>query len=187
MIVYIAGDVTLFNKKTLELMKNNIIIKKEPWVNYLYTNCYSYALNLDIPYYAYNSWKENQINPYNVGTISDKLKMIQTNDELYDAFMSDCKLLNIEVLEVDPEYNKLLDDEWLVALYNQIGYDISDFHFIKKDCYRNWFGKDGYTFNISNEDHFENVIINPKKAKFGDAQDGLYEYIGTYKLKKLVR
>lgn len=153
-------------KKSLQELRNSIDLEKKSWINLNDTNCYAYALGLDIP--------EQEINnhAYFPGIIGNS-KIYLPNQELftYEEFIynlfEDFKALNIEYKEIDP-LDKINIDEWKIALfitYYSKNY-VEDFHFLRENKENIWYHKLGYTGTITNCDDDDNIITNPKQCFF---------------------
>ena len=165
-----------------EKIRNSIEIYKTNWINMQTTNCYAYALGLDIP--------ERQIcrHAYQPGVMSGFNEL--ENDffsykDLIKGLKNDLNYLRISAREIDPLESVDLD-EWKIALFVPLSiycppYLLADYHFIK--CFPNntWYHKYGYTSNISNLDDKSNVITNPESCTI----DGfVYDKTLSLRLKK---
>lgn len=170
-------------KDTLAIAKDHIKTKGRIRLtkNYTkYANCYTYALNLNLPIYT------------NIGDICDKYDPHYGLDDFEELFIEDCNALDIDVCKVSPTHELSEEDSWLVSLYGtdyftRDGIKYSDFHFVKKSRRSNWSGK------VMGE---KPTYIDGRGKRFNDASDALfgiyddnknvvyYNYIGTYKLSK---
>lgn len=170
-------------KMTLSEIRGQIQMYPENWINVSTTNCYAYALGLDI--------KEDDIclNAYQPGTISKFCERGVPNkyltcSNLIKAIEKDLKGLNISYREIEPQELIALD-EWKIALLVKEYYDhrmckrlLSDFHFLRINRNGLWTHKVGY-FAIPNEKDFTaQVIMNPRECDLG-----MYEYKKCYALK----
>ena len=181
----------LVDLETIEKMRNSININNNIWINYETTNCYAYALNMDLSYKELKPYEEFGVDIYNVGMISN-LKTPKTKEELVNAFKSDMRILKIEVTDV--LFDEILEEnEWKVALYQTVkGIDYIDneldFHFVKEIENGKWSHKKGKTKKISYLDDNDELITEPSLAYFSlDEENGnsvKYDFIGCYKLKK---
>ena len=181
----------LVDLETIEKMRNSININNNIWINYETTNCYAYALNMDLSYKELKPYEEFGVDIYNVGMISN-LKTPKTKEELVNAFKSDMKIIKIEVTDV--LFDEILkENEWKVALYQTVkGIDYIDneldFHFAKETENGIWSHKKGKTKKTSYLDDNNEIIKNPLLAYFAiDEENGnsvKYDFIGCYKLKK---
>ena len=181
----------LVDIETIEKMRDSININNNTWVNLETTNCYAYALNMDLSYKDLKPYEEFDVDIYNVGMISN-LKTPKTKEELVNAFKSDMKILNIEVTDV--LFDEILEEnEWKVALYQTVkGIDYLDgeldFHFAKEIKKGIWKHKKGRTKKIRYIDDENHLIKDPSLAYFSlneeNGDEVKYDFIGCYKLKK---
>ena len=172
-----------------EIIKNiiqNINPWKLSWDNIDDTNCYAWALGIDLS--SQELEEKSNIDVYNVGAISNNYCSIQTNDELIYALKEDLKILSINIEEVNIDY-ELNKKEWKIALFNtkpyyECGLFMTDFHFLKQIDNFNWSHKNGYFKKISFLDSENNIINNPVTAKiYVDGNKEIkYDYVATYKL-----
>ena len=177
------------NKNIINKIRHNIIVKDKKWNNINDTNCYAYALNLDL------SCKE--INDdrcfYNVGYISSCYKRILEKEELINALINDMKKLGISIKEVD--FNYILEEnEWKIALFktdvyvDDKGRKSTDFHFIRKNYDGYWSHKVGWKDRPEKLENRKDILIAPERLNLMiEDNDGIpvkYNYIGTYRLKK---
>ena len=159
-------------KKIIEL----IDLKTDNWMFSSSTNCYAFALGLDVPY------SEISHHAYMVGCFAeDYLK--SKNIDVYDldfeqSFLEDLDYLGITHEEVIPECvikeDSLEYSSFLVSLF----FSHNDFHFLRKNQYDNlWYHKQGYLDLPRNRDSEGILIQNPRDAFLYD-----YMYYKTYKL-----
>lgn len=157
-------------KMTPEQISDKINISKKRWFNKGTTNCYAYALGLDIPelkicYHAYQP-----------GVISQNFDL--NNSELFsyetliNCINSDLDCLNIKAREIDPNED-IANDEWKISLFiSNIVLNspnlISDFHFLRNISENVWLHKFGYYGKIINFDDNDKIITNPKECNFSD-------------------
>ena len=179
----------LISLKTIKQMQDSINIKDNLINNFDVINCYGYCLNMNLSYKDLEPWRKYFINVFNVGTLCNISKLINTDYDLEKSLYGDVEILGLNIKEID--FNeKLLENEWKIAMYNTPIYKDddeyqTDFHFIKQNPNSNWFGKYGYSCYISSLDDYGRLIINPKEAIFtlkSDDDEIRYNYIGTYKL-----
>ena len=156
-----------------EKIKDLIDLKIDNWNYPTSTNCYAYALGLDIPF------NEISKHAYRVGCFSEDY-LNKKNIDVYsldieDALLYDFYCLGLKGEEVDPNYNiKRNDNSFLISLFT----GINDFHFLRKNKYDNlWYHKKGYISMPRNKDDDGAFIINPEDAFFI-----YYNYVKTYKL-----
>ena len=123
-----------FLKISLNDLRNKIDIKKTSWENMTTTNCYAYALGLDIPEenickYAYD--------PGTIGNSNYPLYIPFTYDELINNILIDLMALDIKYQFILP--NDVIDIEaWKIAVFISSGYSLDDLKktiktFIKED------------------------------------------------------
>lgn len=165
-------------KMSLNEIRGKIQINPEYWINLFETNCYAYALGLDLV--------QSDIckGAYQPGTISGKYTLWDkenfTYNELIAGIESDLSALMINYQEVDFNYDTN-DDEWKIAVYTkQSGYEqFSDFHFLRTTRGGIWMHKDGFMGSPTKKDYLGNIIKNPV-----DCFMCSYEYKKCYVLKK---
>jgi hypothetical protein len=170
----------------LKIMREDIIsridLNKVDWANRLTTNCYAYALGLDVP--------ESTICDYAYvpGVISDNENGIYRKytfsvEELIDCLESDFSFLGIDFREdITPE--ELEENEWLIALYVRNLYfgkkgRLDDYHFLRyKEDEHVWYHKNGYRGNVINVDFSRKTIYDLENCDLKDR-----EFVKTYALK----
>lgn len=124
-------------KMSKEDIRKQIQLKPQNWRNIGTTNCYAYALGLDI--------KENDIckYAYQPGTISNILNLsVHFDYFLYNTLIKniekDLKTLNILYREIELD-DKIETNKWKMAVFADIFEDdcgelfISDFHFLRSN------------------------------------------------------
>ena len=146
------------------------------WKNILTTNCYAYAIGIDVPYNIICTAG------YIPGIFSDRsiLGDIFTYKTFEYNLIKDLETLYISYKEVDPTYIAK-DDEWKVSLYlkkSMIPKCYIDFHFLKSIDNGIWESKSGY----NNE---PNIIgdIDPINYRMVDNKYRKYIYQKTLCLK----
>ena len=152
----------------VDLKNNPVFIKElinvrpniETWVNTYTTNCYAYALGLDVP--------ESDIckNAYYIvgtlgGFVSDTYTFVLPN--IMSRLELDLKYLELEYEFVNP-YSNIKENEWLIAVFSNI-YNDSDFHFLRKDFENYWTHKPGWRRNPCNCDSEMQIIKDIDNAK----------------------
>ena len=165
-------------KMSLDDIRNSINLEKDNWLNRYTTNCYSYALGLDIPSskiceYAYD--------PGSIGNSKHPLLIPFSYNELIDNIILDLNALRIDHSFINPEDN-IDEDEWKIAIYIPKIYSLNnldDFHFTREKKDGLWYHKNG--FNISNLDYYDQVIRNPETCCM---EPYLYTECMKLKLKK---
>ena len=147
------------------------------WNNTFSTNCYAYALGLDIPekeiiFKAYI--------PGTIGSIKYRIPSKKLNNLTLEVRISlDLKALNISYDECTQSEISFYDFntdyyQWVIALF--ISSD-GDFHFMRKAWDNIWWHKKGYNFEnpINYDEQFE-TIYNPEECKID------YQYVKCLKL-----
>lgn len=165
-------------KKTIEEIKELISLKEEYWEYYQDTNCYAFALGLDVP--------ENEIikNAYQLGVIGaavyeipiQKLKKMSFEKRL----VLDLQALKISYKEASPSdktyskfINNYISNYWIIALFqNQ-----DDFHFLRKNYNDEWYHKRGYLASPIAYDDNKQIITDIIQCSIGN-----YRYVKTYQL-----
>lgn len=157
-------------------IKELIDLKFDDWQYPSSTNCYAYALGLDVPYNKLTN------HAYKVGCFSEdalKRKKIDAfSIDFEKALHYDLHYLGLSYVEVDPNYVIKNDDinynYFLIAFYK----GIDDFHFLRKNNFDNtWYHKPGYLNFPKNKDDDKKIIYNPEDAFFYH-----YDYVKTYKI-----
>lgn len=170
------------NKEMLALTKKHIVLDRKIKMKKAYiknANCYTYALNIDLPMYI------------NIGDLSNKYKEDVHFKEFENLFTYDCKALGLEIEKVSKDYLLSNENEWLVALFGTDYYTdldfnhMCDFHFIKKNYNTKWSAK-YFDEKPRYKDDSGRSFVDVEKAVFGtyDYNKNVikYNYIGTYKL-----
>lgn len=125
------------------ISNNHILINpfKDGWDNISTTNCYAYALGLDIGY------DKLLIDEYEPGfTFHSKLSLYFNENELLNNVVKDLDNLEIDFRHVN-DYYKLNKGEWRIAIFG--GHRLSDdkfddYHFMRQTCDGIWVHKKGY-------------------------------------------
>lgn len=149
-------------------IRRKIQIYPGSWVNMHSTNCYAYAMGLDIPQYKICEYA------YQPGTMSETANIAIddyfTREELIDGMYGDFKLLDISCRQVTYD-EPIEDDEWKIALlFSGVDDTFMDFHFLKQGRYGVWTHKNGFDGEVSRRDYSGRIITNPEIA-----------YLPTYK------
>lgn len=176
-------------KMSLIELRKSITLNKEVWENIFSTNCYAYALGLDI--------NENNIvsAAYSPGTLSNSKfsfagKYFFTYSNLLRALHDDFKFLGIDFKEVDPT-DKNKDEEWKIALFtfpppftNKIIKNdeiLEDYHFFRQTDSGIWYHKEGWNKAPCCIDDKEMIITDLTKCYL---ENGEYKKCYTLKLKR---
>ena len=143
------------------------------WENVYGTNCYAYALGLDIPE------KEIAKDAYSyIGTMGfchNKDDLHKTN--IITRLEFDLDFLGLKFEESSP-FALTREDEWLIALFSS-KFNENDFHFARKDVNTFWMHKPGWMKVPINTDDNEKIIENIDKATFDK-----YDFEKCLKLRK---
>lgn len=167
-------------KMALSEIRGQIQIYPENWINIYATNCYAYALGLDVV----------EINicesAYQPGTISESINSI-ANEEyfnystLVENLENDLKTLGISYEEVDSKYN-ICEGEWKIALFvEKSKYNsekLMDFHFLRQNANGIWFHKNGFHGTPIKKDYLGRIITDPETCDLRN-----YEYKKCYALR----
>lgn len=159
-------------------IKNLISLHEEFWENDFSTNCYAFALGLDIP--------ENQImkNAYQLGIMGAIAKHLPV-EKIKKLTFEEKLILDLNALGIKEHYTSIYDKSgyyfspnfiynwWIISLLS----NGTNFHFIRKSYDGIWYQKWGYFAPVINFDFDKQIITNPNEANFGD-----YKLIKTYKL-----
>lgn len=169
-------------RMNLSDLRKEINLNKKNWKHILTTNCYAYALGLDVPERKIKTFA------YAPGTIGSSptnlvVQRYFTLDELIGNIQDDLIYMGINFRECDP-LESVLEDEWKIALFTAfyafVCYDeyLYDYHFMRQDENGLWYHKNGYRNKPTNLDSNKNAIYDPRKCNYRN-----YEYQLTYKLK----
>ena len=169
-------------KLDLSELKRQIKLDKKHWRHILTTNCYAFALGLDVPE---RKIKTFAYAPGTIGLSSTNLVMQRyfTLENLISNIQDDLIHMGISFSECNP-LEKVDDDEWKIALFTAfyafVCYDcyLYDYHFMRQSKDGLWYHKDGYVHRPTCFDSNKEVIHDPRKCTFKN-----YEYQLTYKLK----
>lgn len=168
-------------KMTLNEINGCIQIYPESWVNKSTTNCYAYALGLDI--------REGEIckSAYQPGTISGNgicpnFSEYFLYSKLIEGLESDLDSLRISYREIEPN-DEVHSNEWKVALFAEFYEEereelIFDFHFLRTNKNGHWTHKDGFDFAPTRKDYSNQIITDPKKCDLCS-----YQYKKCYALR----
>lgn len=169
-----TGDSML--KMSLNKIRGNIQVYPENWVNLSTTNCYAYALGLDI--------KESDIctNAYQPGTISNTSNLTDSEyfsySDLINGIEGDLNALNIHYREIEP-HQQIALYEWKIALLIEKYYgNLLDFHFLRQKENGIWLHKNGFRGSFSKKDYLGKIITDPVTNYFSP-----YTYAKCYALR----
>ena len=146
-------------------LHNMIDVNNKEWKNLKTTNCYAYALGLDIPEY---SIIKDAFSTIGMMAISNDHEM--TPEEKHyipdvERLKMDLDFLKIKYEEADP-FELVKDNEWLIAYYNCPFTPGYDFHFVRRNKDGIWTHKCGWKGGLSTVDDYDLPITDPKKAFF---------------------
>ena len=151
------------------------------WNHLLSTNCYAFALGLDIP-------EDNILmaayNPGTIGSITFNIKSSELNkmsleERIYldlralDISYSECSPLEKSINYFDEDY---IIEQWIIAIFKG---ERKDFHFMRKSWDNDWWHKRGYNLEYPiNYDAKYDIIYNPLECSI----DKSYKYVKCLKL-----
>ena len=160
----------LVNKEVRKLVNP---FKKE-WINVNKTNCYAYALGIDVNY------EDLGINGYEPGFTCDlRLPSNFDGSDLINNVVKDLDNLGIDFRHVN-DYYKLGEGEWRIAIFGGYRYSFDkfdDYHFMRQSLDGIWVHKSGYYGKPTNL-----KTSSPLKSYMDD--DILYQHLTTLCLRK---
>ena len=147
-----------------EELRNRINLKVKKWQNMNTTNCYAFALGLDIPeiQIASHAYCPGNISfsPLNLSTLG-----CCTYEDFFNNLILDLNYLGLEYKTINP-LDATNENEWKIALFLSWRSNglIDDFHFLR--CYQNglWYHKSSYFGSISYKDSLKKRIYNPQEC-----------------------
>lgn len=170
-------------KMSLKDLRDTIDVNKKNWTFNGDTNCYAYALGLDIP--------EDNIGEaaFEPGVISNVNSIYKDDNyslkysDLLNYLYSDLEALGIGFKEIHPD-ERINDDEWKIALYTEFSASkknieyLFDYHFLRQHKNGIWYHKFGWHSSPKNFDSNYKIITNLKNCHIDD-----YEYKKCLSLK----
>jgi len=161
-------------KENIESIRNKIKLDNNFWKHILSTNCYAYALGIDI------REKDIQCAAYQPGVLGNYLYSVNrakqfTYTSLIESIFKDMERLGIEIREINPD-EKVLNGEWKIALFTVFyAYEfysewLSDFHFLRQREDGMWYHKPGYYKIPTNKDYNGQIITNPESCYLGNKE-----------------
>lgn len=161
---------------SLNQIRGKIQINPDVWVNMYTTNCYAYALGLDI------READICIGAYQPGRISELTYLPNTEcfeyKTLIEGIENDFDALNIKYREVNHN-EKIAYNEWKIALLTEKYHGkLADFHFLRQKQNGIWFHKNGFNGTISKKDYSGRIITDPISSNLNS-----YTYDKCYALK----
>lgn len=170
-------------KMSEDKLKQEMKIKKIIWKCNDSTNCYAFALGLDIP--------EERIlrHAYQLGVIGATIRNIPLKHLKYMTYEErlylDMNALKIPCLKTSQDINPYVDEygkyyylSWIISLYE----NDYDFHFLRKSENGIWYHKRGYLKFPTNVDTKGHIITDLDNCSIDN-----YHYIGSYKLECKVK
>ncbi len=158
----------------LNYIRNHIVLNKKRWKHIFSTNCYAYALGLDI--------REKDIFEYlyQPGSFGRYLYAVNNSkyfdySSLIEGIKRDMKELGIEIREINPE-EEVSEEEWKIALFTVFHANefyseyLSDFHFLRQNDDKIWYHKPGYLKPPTNKDYNGQIILHPEDCYLGSKQ-----------------
>lgn len=182
--LYLSRYDIIYNSKSL------INPFKSEWKYNDETNCYAYALGLDIPVDLINIHDSIHYNPGYFGGMS--LKSPFTEESLLSCLLSDMDVLDLECFGAEPD-DRIGRNSWKVAIFGAVTDKpgvFKDFHFAKYETVSNpgsWTHKQGFDQAPKNIDSDGMIILDPRKCRIEDNDDGEnynYKYLRTVILSK---
>lgn len=152
---------------------------KEDWVNTKNTNCYAYALGLDVSIY------DLDIEEFSPGFTFGEIPKCYSKESLLEYIVKDLDNLKIDFRFVN-DYYKLGGNEWKVAIFGGQEYScdsFDDFHFLRQTIDGIWTHKTGYYDEPTNMDSKKKVIESPILCNL-DSDNVNYKYIKTLCLRR---
>lgn len=164
---------------TPDQIRMGIRLTDKTWKNDVNTNCYAFALGLDISEWdiAPNAYQPGMMFSIMFNKPYDEVKKMSFEERL----LLDLKVLKIKCKEADPSeftgYNAENDTiQWVISMFESE--EREDVHFLRKNDKGIWWHKHGYIFSSpTNKDHYRKIITDPRDCFLGS-----YEYKKTYKL-----
>lgn len=175
-----------FNEYYLKMhyqdIRDHIDLKTDHWKHIFTTNCYAFALGLDINekdigHFAYT--------PGVMGKAPTYLPYFSmfTLDNLLENIFCDLDFLDISFYETDPT-SPIKLDEWKIALftspYQNDNKWLNDYHFLRENPNNIWYHKTGWFSKPTNKDNNAKIITNPKDCYLVEKQ---YQKCYSLKLK----
>ena len=155
-------------KISLQELKDSIDVsklKKSEWNSKKTTNCYAYALGIDIP-------EEEVLScGYEPGAISgvpySLVNQTQFNYRYFiESIKADCEALGLSYALSTPK-EEIIGNGWKIALfttrpiYTHNDVVFSDFHFMRQSDNGIWYHKKGYSGSVCRRDDQFRVIRDP--------------------------
>lgn len=159
-------------KMMLKYIRDNINLDKRFWKHILTTNCYAFALGLDV--------KEKQImyGAYQPGIIGKYIYSVGYSkhfsySSLIESIQKDMDAIGIDIREINFS-EEISPEEWKIALFTVFHANefyseyLSDFHFLRQLDDGLWYHKPGFYRIPTNKDYKNNIITNPEECYLGN-------------------
>lgn len=158
-------------------IRMGIRLTDKTWRNDINTNCYAFALGLDISEWdiAPNAYQPGMMFSIMFNKPYDEVRKMSFEERM----LLDLKVLEIKCRETKPEditeYNPINDQvEWVISMLESD----EDVHFLRKNNEGIWWHKQGYIFSSpTNKDDYRKIITDPRDCSIRE-----YKYKKTYKL-----
>lgn len=148
-------------RKSLLEIRESINIAKQTWTNNDTTNCYAYALGLDIPDTSIKRFA------YDPGVISGQYERTECGfsyEEFIRRMIADFNALGIDYGSIDPS-DPVEKNEWKIALFlRRSGKGLDNFHFLRQREDGLWYHKVGFDNDVSIVDSFGHLITDPREC-----------------------
>lgn len=147
-------------KKSLQEIRNSIDLAKKVWIHRQVTNCYAYALGIDM-HLPIDSFQPGAFSGYMIVPPFSYTEIIR-------AIVADFNALGIDYGSSDPK-STVKNEEWKIALLlsrKDGSSRFHDFHFIRQCEDGLWFHKLGYGGKITKLDDYGTIIENPEESRF---------------------
>lgn len=169
-------------------IRSQIVLKEHHWQNIRTTNCYAFALGLDVPGNRYDY--HFQLGDFYCNITGAKYSEVKEKYTRLDRLNMDLEALELEHEEADPNEqtiinitydengNAIVDYSWLIAYFysSQRG----DYHFLRKAPNGIWWHKQGFDGAPNCHNDSGRIILRDPTQK------GLFlhdKYIKTYRLR----
>ena len=158
-------------KMSVEELRSKIDLTKKKWKNIRDTNCYAYALGLDVK--AQEIMEEAYMPGFMAG-YEYYPPYDYTLSNLTTGLYKDMDFLGIDIKEVDPK-EQLSEEEWKIALSvlfhpsrekNPHEDRILSFHFFR-EINGVWVHKPGFKKRITNKDRKRKIITDIENCNIG--------------------
>lgn len=167
-------------RKSLQELRDSIDLVKKVWTSKEGSNCYAYALGLDM-----NEYEITDTYSFCPGVIGGDYSCVSGShsyENLIRCIIADLNALGIDYSSADPK-EPPKRGEWKVALFltDDDPIWINDFHFLRQHPNGSWFHKKGYGGDVLMCDDDGTIITNPEKCHF--SKYSIYDSCFRLKLK----